>query len=312
MLTESHSPGVYSTMDFDAHPLSESTILDNRAAVHLVNNLQLIEPGSFVKASGIDCVEAGTQSFPILGKGTRRIRSILNGVRGERTEDLILRDMAVVERFHVNIVSEARLDQVGLWYLGLDTTLRMGTLEQNIVLAKLRREHNLTFIEYKPLMLYPTVMSVTHDNRRNRSWTIFLRSDSAELWHSRAGHLGAEALEALVKSARNVRIKGIPRSKCEHCATTHARQVISRRPRERSPRPYWRISWDLFDMPKGRSGELWILLIKCDFSGKLHAYSLQAKTLNEIMRTCDRCNHARQRRRNAPLEGNIEVSDMGS
>ncbi|KAE8840578.1 hypothetical protein PTNB85_03977 [Pyrenophora teres f. teres] len=79
MLTESHSPGVYSTMDFDAHPLSESTILDNGAAVHLVNNLQLIEPGSFVKASGIDCVEAGTQSFPILGKGTRRIRSILNG-----------------------------------------------------------------------------------------------------------------------------------------------------------------------------------------------------------------------------------------
>jgi len=116
-------------MDFDAHPLSESTILDNGAAVHLVNNLDLIEPGSFVKTSGIDCVEAGTQSFLIFGKGTRRIRSILNGERGERTEDLILRDVAVVERFHVNIVLEARLDQVGLWYLGLDTTLRMGTLE---------------------------------------------------------------------------------------------------------------------------------------------------------------------------------------
>jgi len=110
MLTKSHSLGVYSTMDFDAHLLLESTILDNGATVYLVNNLDLIEPRSFIKTSGIDYVEVGTQSFLIFRKGTYRIQSILNRERGERTKDLILRDVAVIERFHVNIVSEARLD----------------------------------------------------------------------------------------------------------------------------------------------------------------------------------------------------------
>ena len=37
-------------------------------------------------------------------------------------------------------------------------------------------------------------------------------------------------------------------------------------------------------MPVGRLGELWIMLLKCDYSGKIHIYNLQAKTLVEIIR----------------------------
>lgn len=282
-----HDPqslGIYTTMDFNAHPLSKSTILDNGGALHLVNSMELLEPGSYTKAVGVKCVEAGTQAFPIQGTGTRVIKNSVNGARGPRTEDLVLRDVAVVEGFHVNIISEARLMHVGVWYLGLDATLRVGTLEQSVVLATLVRKHNLTFFEYKPLTLYPTVMSVISNHQTLRSWSTHPREDSEDVWHARSGHLGPVALRALVKHARNVRIKGTARLKCEHCATTHAKQAISRRPRERSPRPYWRISWDLFDMPIGSLGELWIMAIKCDFSGKIHTYTLQAKTIIEIMR----------------------------
>ena len=60
MLTKSHSLGVYSTIDFDAHLLLESTILDNGATVHLVNNLDLIKPRSFIKTSGINYIEVET------------------------------------------------------------------------------------------------------------------------------------------------------------------------------------------------------------------------------------------------------------
>ena len=60
MLTKSHLLGVYSTIDFNAHPLLESTILDNRAAIYLVNNLDLIKPRSFIKTSGINYIEVGT------------------------------------------------------------------------------------------------------------------------------------------------------------------------------------------------------------------------------------------------------------
>jgi predicted ribosome-associated RNA-binding protein Tma20 len=40
-------PSVYNLMDFNAHPLSESTILDNGAATHLVNSSNCLVPGTF-------------------------------------------------------------------------------------------------------------------------------------------------------------------------------------------------------------------------------------------------------------------------
>jgi predicted ribosome-associated RNA-binding protein Tma20 len=52
--------GVYNIMDFDAHPLSESTILDNGAATHLVNSADWLVPGTFRPADSTDTVEAGT------------------------------------------------------------------------------------------------------------------------------------------------------------------------------------------------------------------------------------------------------------
>jgi hypothetical protein len=37
-------------------------------------------------------------------------------------------------------------------------------------------------------------------------------------------------------------------------------------------------------MPMGRTGELWIMVIKEFYSGKLFVYNLQAKTIIEILR----------------------------
>ena len=60
MLTKSHLLGVYSTIDFNAYLLLDSTILDNRATIYLVNNLDLIKPRLFIKISSINYVEVGT------------------------------------------------------------------------------------------------------------------------------------------------------------------------------------------------------------------------------------------------------------
>jgi hypothetical protein len=209
---------------------------------------------------------------------------MLYGKNGRNTEDLLLKDVVVVEGFHVNIVSEARLNEKGLWYLGLDSSLRVGYLEQldkSIVVASLKRKFNLTFVEYKLFSVY-TLLYVNAATKR--SYASLPRSSSEELWHARAGHLGPEALKSLVRSARGVKITGIARKECEYCATTHASQVISRRRRERAGRPFWRIGWDLFDMPMGRTGELWMMVIKEFYSGKLFVYNLQAKTIIEILR----------------------------
>ncbi|KAF1923410.1 uncharacterized protein M421DRAFT_24684, partial [Didymella exigua CBS 183.55] len=113
------------------------------------------------------------------------------------------------------------------------------------------------------------------------------RADSEDLWHKRSGHLGPRALQALAQAAQNVQIKGTKRIECPDCSTAHASQVISRRPRERSPKPFYQISWDLFDMPSGRLHEEWALIIKEEYSGKLFNHNLYTKSLDEIMRVIE-------------------------
>ncbi|KAH6242081.1 hypothetical protein HBI42_243440 [Parastagonospora nodorum] len=279
------SLGVYSTT-FDQHPLHRSTILDSGACVHLVNDRSLIEKGTFVKATNGECVEAGTQHLPIDGVGTRIMRNLMIGPSGPHTVDLTLTNVKVVEGFHLNIVSEARLrDQGNVWYTGWDRTLRYGDPSENKLLYTLIRKYNLNFLELieSSYSLVSTIVKAVP-----RSYHPQRRGGDEQIWHQRSGHLGQRALQALTKHAQNVEITGIRRIECEHCATAHASQVISRRPKERSPRPFYRISWDLFDMHSGRLGEQWSLPIKDDYSGKIENNNLPSKSLPEIMKVIER------------------------
>ena len=67
-----------------------------------------------MKAKPDECVEARTSSLPIIGRGKRVLKNVLDRARGLNTKDLVLSDVVVVEGFHVNIVLEARLRQVGV------------------------------------------------------------------------------------------------------------------------------------------------------------------------------------------------------
>jgi hypothetical protein len=147
---------------------------------------------------------------------------MFHGKNGRNTEDLLLKDIVVVKGFYVNIISEARLNKKGLWYLGLDSSLRVGYLEQldkSIVVASLKRKFNLTFIKYKLFSVY-TPLYVNAATKR--LYASLLRSSSEELWHAQAGHLGPKALKSLIRSACGVKITSIARKECEYCATTHA------------------------------------------------------------------------------------------
>ncbi|KAG6208858.1 hypothetical protein E4U34_007759, partial [Claviceps purpurea] len=119
------------------HALFDSTLYDNCGALHVVNSRDRLVPGSFVPSDESDYLEAATTSFKISGRGTRVIKNILNGVNGEKSEDLTLLDVAVVEGFHVNIVSESRLKMKDAWYCGYDCTMRFGPIEKNTILAQL-------------------------------------------------------------------------------------------------------------------------------------------------------------------------------
>ncbi|KAG5929854.1 hypothetical protein E4U60_007313, partial [Claviceps pazoutovae] len=223
--------GVYTTLGSRKHMLSMSTLYDHCGAMHVVNSVDLLVPGMY-KTTENDYLEAATTNFQIIGRGTRVLKSIFNGNRGPNTEDLTLLDVAVVEGFHVNIVSASRLRAKGVWFHAVDDSLRTGAYEEKRVLAKLIGKHNLVFLEYKPLFNYsqpsqtltlvfpPLVYStikLNHTHTRSlRCWhpsqdPSFPRSNSEELWHLHSGHLGKEALSKLVFNARGVKIRGTAR-----------------------------------------------------------------------------------------------------
>ena len=80
--------------------------------MHLVNSKDLLELGSFVKALFNKCVEAGSSSFLILGRGIKVIRKAINRAASLNIKDLRLSDIIIIKGFYVNIISEACLNKI--------------------------------------------------------------------------------------------------------------------------------------------------------------------------------------------------------
>ncbi|KAJ8058487.1 hypothetical protein OCU04_012675 [Sclerotinia nivalis] len=104
--------GVYLTA-VGIHYLFNSILLDNCGAIYIVNDISLLDDHRYKPSNPNDIVEAGTLSFQALGRGVRMIKRIIQR-EGHPNSDLILNDVALIPGFHVNIVSEARLEKAGL------------------------------------------------------------------------------------------------------------------------------------------------------------------------------------------------------
>jgi hypothetical protein len=94
-------------LDFSRYLLSASTLLNNYNATHLINSKELLELKSFTKVAYNECVKAGSFSLPILGRGKRVIKKVLNNIASPNSEDLTLSNIIVIKGFYINIVSEA-------------------------------------------------------------------------------------------------------------------------------------------------------------------------------------------------------------
>ena len=295
------------TVMMGPHTLSKSTVYDTGGSSHLVNDLSLLQDGTFVPAPPGRVVEAGTSSFRIKGTGTRVMKGILTGMNGRKV-DLELRNVDLVEGFHTNIVSAALLRAAGIWHCGEDHTLNIGSKNRSVVVRKLKVVANLSFLEYTPLYQYSEVPPATSGTVRSfasqrRAPTgeeqvrrPIVRKDSEALWHARTGHLGVTALRKIPERGQNVAITGEPMETCEICRLAHASRVASRRPTERAPRPFYKVLWDLFDYPKGYDGSQWLLVMKDDYSGKLWSFPIASKAhtqLFSIIRSFERHVHRR-------------------
>jgi hypothetical protein len=99
--------GVYAARSFSRYFLALSTFLNNYGLLYLVNDEHFLMPESFRPAYD-KYVKAGTILFPIRSHGTRIIKNIIKNLNGS-TFNLILHNVAMVDNFHCNIVSENRL-----------------------------------------------------------------------------------------------------------------------------------------------------------------------------------------------------------
>jgi hypothetical protein len=82
--------------------------------MHLINSKDLLKLRSFIKALFNKCVEAGSSSLLILGRGIKVIRKAINKAAGPNIEDLRLSDIIVIKGFYINIISEACLNKIGV------------------------------------------------------------------------------------------------------------------------------------------------------------------------------------------------------
>ncbi|KAK6591375.1 hypothetical protein H4I95_12230 [Botrytis cinerea] len=110
--------GIYNTMESTPHPLTQCTIFDTGGAMHLVNDISLLDGQEYAPSPSSDYVESGTTRIPIIGRGTRTIKGITTRPDSEPNGDLILSNVAYIPGFHVNIVSETKLREAVIGIMG--------------------------------------------------------------------------------------------------------------------------------------------------------------------------------------------------
>jgi hypothetical protein len=146
---------VYLILDFSRYPLLKSTLLNNYNIMHVINDVYILNKGTFIKECFKHVIKARTSSFLIINHGTCTIKSILNGKNGK--VNLVLKDMAIIKGFHVNIVFKALLYKKGTWYYKYDNTLKIKDKYKSNVLLIITRIYNIVFIKYKFLLTYLNV-----------------------------------------------------------------------------------------------------------------------------------------------------------
>ena len=80
--------------------------------MHLINSKDLLKLRSFIKALFNKCVEAGSSSLLILGRGIKVIKKAINGSAGPNIKDLRLSNIIIIKGFYINIVSKACLNKI--------------------------------------------------------------------------------------------------------------------------------------------------------------------------------------------------------
>jgi hypothetical protein len=113
-------------LNFLKYLLLESTLFNNYDTIYLVNNKERLNKGSFVKLLIELVVKVKTFILLIIRHDTRTFKGLFNK-RDRKRVDLVLRNVAVVKGFYINIVLEALFFEKSVWIYRLNLTLCIRT-----------------------------------------------------------------------------------------------------------------------------------------------------------------------------------------
>ncbi|KHO10663.1 hypothetical protein MAA_11714 [Metarhizium robertsii ARSEF 23] len=237
----------------------------------------VLTAGRFRHAGPDDFVFAGEQRVPIHGYGNVVICT--QGPRGRGFIDLF--DVALCENFPCNLVSLRQLQKRGYWW---DNRPGFNCLRSrgNTVICYIVDRYDQFVIEDGPSGAVRSAF-VSQRHQYN-SWTRRKASKAdARKWHLRLGHPGPQALEHLVNTSRDVRIKGPTTTECDDCAVSKIKRQIRRQPRDVGNDPAQRIAIDFHDIEVTHDGTNCVMLATDRWSGFIWDYYLFTRTFGEIL-----------------------------
>jgi hypothetical protein len=110
-------------------------------------------------------------------------------------------------------------------------------------------------------------------------------------WHKSMGHINEQALKYLPIMAKGVKFStnSLSTECCEECRLASARRIISRIPRTRGNRPFFRVSWDLIELKNGFNDSVYILHCLCDFSRFCMVFLLRNRREDTLLAALKQC-----------------------
>ena len=250
------------------------SLLDSAASVHVFHDKDRFT--NFRRATRGQGLLCGTDTITIEGWGEISLPLRI----GNRTSILILKEVAYVSNFPLNLVSLACLEDEGYRWHHWSGEIRNKNTSR-IIGSTLRQGNNYEIGNFETgigtalvtLAIRPRSQYIIgHDDKRKRqpALPIFIFSSiivdkkaahfynqlytitSPDIWHRKMGHIRLLGLYKLEKECLGVRLQGKKMSQCFYYALSKISQQISRTSSaNKATRPFYQVFINWLDLKEG-------------------------------------------------------------
>lgn len=223
--------------------------------------------------------------IPIRGFGTVNVKFQLPN--GEKYNYRLLK-CAYVPDFHTNVVSYQKLHDKGIrWDTDIPALTWKNKAGKVHIIGLTVRKYGQWVLEFNQVNSESQIANqhAAFAARNSRAPLPNLKGNY-HIWHQRFGHANPTAISHLQDELSGIEVEPTQLDpNCEECRLTNSKQLISRRQRTRSTKPYELLHFDLIEIKRVFGDQQWILHFLEDKYGIHHVYHLTDRTQDSIVGT---------------------------